>query len=152
MLARRNLTAMLVSALAADTNFAVGDSHVPEAGTYGWSGTPGAIGSEYRPYSIITPMAASRPSGPLADSHADWQIPYSLSSFGTTREQAEWIADLARTALIDQRGLTFDGGDGTYTIQQVRVESIGGMQRSDQLEPPTFGQTDTIAVWITKGI
>ncbi len=151
MFSRKNLTNLLITTLADATNWAVGDAHTPEPGTYGWSGTPGGINSTFIPYNILTPMSAGRADGPLSDTHADWQIPYTISSFGTSREQCEWLADLARSAFIVLKRETFDGVDGDYTIQQVRVESIGGIQRSDSVEPPTFGQSDMIAVWITKG-
>ncbi len=151
MLSRKALTDLLITTLADATELAVGDAHTPEPGTYGWSGTPGGINSTFTPYNILTPMQAGRPDGPISDTHADWQIPYTISSFGTSRSQCEWLADLARSALISLRYDTFDGVDDDYTIQQVRVESIGGIQRSDAIEPPTFGQSDMIAVWITKG-
>lgn len=151
MLGRKALTDLLIATLADVTELAVGDAHSPEPGTFGWSGTPGSVGSTFTPYNILTPLTASRPDGPLSDSHADWQMPYTISSFGTSRSQCEWLADIARGALIALRYEEFDGVDGDYTIQQVRVDSIGGIQRSDSVEPPTFGQSDMITVWITKG-
>lgn len=152
MISRKPLSDLLVETLGAATGLAVGDAHTPDPGTFGWSGTPGSVDATYTPYNVLIPMSAGRPSGPLSDSHADWQMPYQIETYGTTRAQVEWLSDLARSGLLDLRGSDVDCVDGTYRIQQIRVESIGAVRRVDALEPHTFGQTDMITVWVTKGI
>lgn len=151
MISRRNLTDLLVTTLATQTGYPVGDAHTPDP-PYGWSGQPGDPGSTFSPYSIITPMTSSRASGPLSDTHSDWQLNYSVSSFGTSREQCEWISDKARSAFISLKNTNFDGIDSQYRIQQIRTETLGGVIRSDSVEPPLFGQTDVFSVWVAKGI
>lgn len=151
MLSRRNLTQLLLTSIATHTSCPVGDSNTPDP-PYGWDGQPGEIGSKFKPYSILTPMSSGRATGPLSDTHADWQLNYSLSSVGTTREQCEWICDKARSSFVVLKNTTFDGIDGTYKIQQIRTESIGGIVRSDSVEPNMFGQTDVFSVWVSKGL
>jgi hypothetical protein len=87
----------------------------------------------------------------MSDTQADWRMNYTVSSFGTSRAQCEWIADLARASMSTLVRETFDGVDSVYTILQARVESIGGIVRSDAVNPPLFGQTDTVSIWLTKG-
>ena len=149
MISRRNLTDLILETVSGQTSLPVGDAHPPDA-PYGWSGTPGEIGSTFTPYTIVTPQSGSISTGSLADTQADWRLPYSLSSFGTSREQCEWVCDLARSAFIVLKEEEFDGVDGTYYIQTVRLETIGGIVKTESLEPPTFGQTDMITVWVTK--
>lgn len=149
MISKRYLTNKLLEVLAEQTGFPVGDNDHPEP-PYGWSGQAGVPGNSFTPYSILTSQSSGPATGPFSDTHADWRMGYSVASFGTNREQCEWIADSARQAFIGLKRVSVDGVDGTYTIQQVRTESIGGTVRSDAVEPPTFGETDTFVVWITK--
>lgn len=151
MLSRRNVTQALLSAISTQTSCPVGDSTAPDP-PFGWDGQPGAVGSKFTPYSVLTPMSSSRASGPMSDTHADWQLNYSLSSIGTTREQCEWICDKARSSFITLKNTTVDGVDGTYKIQQIRTESIGGIVKSESVEPHMFGQTDVFSVWVSKGL
>lgn len=150
MIYRRKLSDAVLAAVTAGTGYPVRDAQPPDA-NFGWSGTPGDVGSTFTPYSILTPLSGSNSSGPLSDTQADWLLGYSLSSFGTSRSQCEWIADLARASLQSLVRTTFDGVDSTYTILQARIDAIGGIVRSDAVNPPLFGQTDSIAIRVTKG-
>ena len=151
MLYRSNVTELVLSTIATETSNPVGDSSSPD-GSYGWSGTPGEIGSTYTPYTVVYPQTANASSGPISDPLADWKLPYSLTSYGATRAQCEWLCDIARSALLDLDRTTVTCGDATYTIQQAKVETIGSVIRSDALQPPTFGQTDIVSIWLTKGV
>ena len=149
MISRRRLTDLLLISIANTTNKPVHDAQ-PSDEQYGWSGTPGESGSYFTPYSVLIPQQSSGANGPLSDTHSDWRINYSISSFGSSREQVEWIADLARSSFIQLHRTSFDGIDASYTIQQVRTENMGGVVRSESIEPPIFGQTDSFSVWATK--
>lgn len=151
MLSRRNLTDALLAAVGTTTDLPVLDAQPPSNTNFGWSGQPGEAGSTFTPYTILTPQQSSNATGPLADTHSDWRLSYSLTSFGTSREQCEWIADLARSSLYGLQRDTFDGIDSDYTILQVRTDTIGGVIRSDVTNPPMFGQTDIYSVWVAKG-
>ena len=149
MFSKRQLTDLLLTTIADSTEFPCGDAHTP-GGNFGWSGQPGESGSVFTPYTILTPQPSSGSSGPISDPQADWKCSYGITSFGTSREQCEWIADLARSSFYGLKRTTFEGIDSTYTIQQVRIDTIGGIQRTDAIEPPIFGQTDVFTVWSTK--
>lgn len=158
MISRRFLTNFMleeISSAAATVNInAVGDSVHPDGDEFGWDGQPGKPGSSFRPYVIVTPMQSSASSGAIRGVQNDWHFPYSISSFGATRVQAEWLNDYLRDWLYDNTPRkTFDAEEGYfYTVQGVKIDMIGGIVRSDTIEPPIFGQTDVYSIWITKGV
>ena len=40
-------------------------------------------------------------------------------------------------------------GDGSYKVQQVRTDVIGGLTRVDSTEPAYWGQVDVVTLWLT---
>ena len=144
---RRYLTRVILDQLAT-TNQPVGDAVSPPDG--GWMGQPNADGSNFVPYVVCTPGPASVSSGPLGDTQADWQMGYTLTCFGVSREQVEWMADTARAAALTLARKTYMINDDGFAVQQVREQVIGPVQRVDATEPAFYGQTDTIQVWISK--
>ena len=146
-LRRRFLTNLVLERLET-TGQPVGDAVSPAKG--GWQGQPNVDGSNFVPYVVAMPAAASVSGGPLADTQADWQCPYTLTSFGVSREQCEWMADLARDAAVTfAREVVMLNGDG-YMVQQARATVIGPIQRVDATEPAYYGQTDSVTLWISK--
>jgi hypothetical protein len=144
---RRFMTQVMLDQMAT-TGQPVGDAISPVGG--GWSGQPNADGSNFTPYVVLTPGPASVSSGPFGDTQADWQLGYTITSFGVSREQCEWMADSSRVAALTlARTTVMLNGDG-YAVQQVREQVLGPVQRVDATEPPYFGQTDTLQVWISK--
>jgi hypothetical protein len=144
---RRFLTRVLLNQLVT-AGQPVGDAVSPADG--GWQGQPNANGSNFVPYVVLTPGPASVSSGPFGNTQADWQCGYTMTSFGVSREQAEWMADAARFAAVTlARAKVMLNGDG-YTVQQVREQVLGPVQRVDATEPAFYGQTDSIQVWISK--
>jgi hypothetical protein len=151
VLSRTLLTDIVIATVAVYTDLEVGDSNSPAPNaTWGWSGTPGEVGSTFTPY-IVSPQTANVSEGPLLNTQADWIVRYSVTAFGASRKQTEWLADQIGSSLSSLRRTTFDGGDDTYTIASVRLESMGGIIRADALEPPTFGQSDLFAFYTSKG-
>ena len=144
---RRPLTALVLTQIA-NAGQPVGDSVSPAAG--GWQGSPNADGSNFVPYVVVMPGPASVSSGPIADTQADWQLAYTLTSFGVSREQCEWMADKARDAAVTfAREVVMLNGD-SYAVQQARATVIGPVQRVDATEPSFYGQTDSVTLWISK--
>ena len=145
---RAPLTQRLLTQLAL-TSKPVGDARAPQSG--GWSGNqPNKDGSNFQPYTVLTPNPATNSSGPLGDAQADWQLAYSIASFGVSRQQCEWMADKARLTLIALRHELVTLGDDIYRVQQVRVDALGGLQRVDATDPPYWGENDQITVWLSK--
>lgn len=155
MISRRFLSAFVVQEIkdaCADVNItAVGDAVHPD-GHFGWNGQPGEPGSQFHPYVIVTPMQSSSSQGAIKGVQNDWRFPYSVSGFGATRAQAEWLNDYIRDWLYTHTPKkNFVAEDGfSYTIQNVRIDMIGGIVRSDAIDPPVYGQTDVYSIWISK--
>jgi len=148
MLNRRILTKTIIDKVKL-TGKPVGDGVTPKGA--GWTGgQPNAEGTNFVPFCVVGIGTSSSSSGPISDFQADWQTTYTVSSFGVSREQTEWTADLARTNLALLKGTTLNLGDANYKVISVRVDAIGGIQRVDATEPQYWGQTDAYTVWVTK--
>lgn len=148
-LQRRPLTDQMLTLLAA-IGKPVGDGVLPNSAL--WMGQPNVPGSVFEPFVVLSELLASRSTGPLTDSQADWQLPYMLSSFGVYREQAGWMADKARVAFdsLANTGITL--GPDTYLVQQVHLDTIGAPSRADVADPPIWSVQDAVSIWVTKEI
>lgn len=147
MIERRALTALLVETLSDLTTMPIGMAHAPRGG--GWEGQPNKDGSNFVPYTVVSPQTATMASGSISEPQTDRQLPYSLTSFGVMPEQCEWISDKARAAAETLKKTVVSLGDRDYRVQQVRTDVIGGLIRVDQTEPAYWGQTDVITLWLT---
>jgi hypothetical protein len=129
--------------------FPVGLAIKPEEG--GWvQGSPPGPGSTFAPYAVLVPNGASVSSGPVSDSNADWRLPYTVTAYGVTGEQAERLADRCRLAVAGIVKTTISVTTGSYKVQKVGLSTIGQVTRQDQTEPPFYTQTDTIEVWLSR--
>lgn len=149
---RGSLTDAMLSTLL-DLGYPVGDGEMPTLDTAehaGWNGDPNTPGAVYVPYYVLSAQTATISSGSLADPQDGWQLPYSLASFGISRKQTESLANLGRKKLRELKGqnLTLDGE--TYRVQQVQFAALGAPTRVDQTSPSTFGEVDTLTIWITQ--
>lgn len=147
MITRGPLTDLVVEAVIA-LGKPVGDTHTPDP-PFGWDGQPNAMGTNFIPYSVVSPMSATYSEGPVAISQADWHAPYSIACYGVSRMQCEWLADKIRTQLRQLRHQTVML-ESQYKIQQVRADVIGGVTRNDASDPPFFSQVDVVSIWVTK--
>lgn len=147
MIARKNLTAFLIDAMAAVA--LTGHSRAPD--NAGWVGDPNADGSNFTPYVVVTPLTASPATGPFDDSSADRNFPYSITSYGVLPEQVEWQADRARAVAETLAKQIIELEDGVnYKVNQVRTDVIGGIVRVDQMDPSYYGQADQMVLWMAK--
>ena len=146
MIERRLLSAAVVTAVET-SGMPVGLAHAPQGG--GWQGQPNLDATDFVAYSVVTPQTATNAMGPMSDPQADRQVPYAVASFGVSPEQTEWAADNARSAVGTMKKTTVVLGDGSYKIQQVRTDVIGGLTRVDSTEPPYWGQVDVVTLWLT---
>lgn len=120
----------------------------------GWRGEPNSDGTNFVPYTVITPNSSSAPSGyaegPISEWQPDWRLSYSISSYGVKPEQCEWMADEAREILDAIVNTHVSSGGNNYLIQQMRVDMLGGLIRVDATDPPYWGQSDQISVWLSE--
>jgi hypothetical protein len=130
----------------------IGDVIAPSEA--GWTGDMGKPGSVFIPFVVLTPGTASAPTGSFADSSEDWQLPYSLMSFGVDRRQVEDLADDARRLLGNQRrvDLVMRDGVSSWRVVQVTWPSIGAVGYTAQVDPTAFSQTDTSVLWLSKNL
>lgn len=155
VLSRKNLTDQLITLLQG-TGFPVGDADSPVVPTdplvkhAGWNGDPNTQGSVYVPYVVLTPVTVTVTSGPISDPQADVRVPYQLTTFGVNRGQVEELADRARQALLPLAKQHLDLGGVDHKVQQVEFPTVGGIARVDAADPPTFGEVDTVTVWLAK--
>lgn len=144
---RGPLTDRLLTALAT-TGKPVGDSAQPAGAA--WASAPNVTGSQFTPYLVLTPMAASRSSGSIGMPQAEWQLPYAISAYGVLRSQVEWMADTARTALAALRNTVLALGTEHYKVQQVWTALIDRPVPNYATDPPIWTQHDQVSVWLTK--
>jgi hypothetical protein len=151
MIERRIITQHLTT-LVETTGKPVGLGQSPTNG--GWQGQPNTDGTNFTPYVVINPNPASAPSGvaegPISGWQADWKLSYTISSFGVMPEQTEWMADAVRILLDGIVNMTIASGSNSYMVQQVRVDGLGGLVRVDATEPPYWGQSDQISIWLSE--
>jgi hypothetical protein len=145
MIERRLLTKKFIEKL--ETGGAkIGNNRAPQDS--GWIGQPNKTGTNFVPYSVVAAMSASSSSGPITNLQADWELLYSVSSFGVSPEQCEWMADASRIKADLLRRETLSLGDARYRVALVTVSSIGAVQRIDAVDPPYWGESDVIVVRI----
>lgn len=94
------------------------------------------------PYVVVYPLPGGRASGTLGELDADAELLYQVTCVGTSRKQAEWLADATHVLL--------DGFDveGRY-IPRVALEMHAGVMRDDQQTPPVFWATPRYRVLTT---
>lgn len=146
-LPRGLLTDYLITQLTS-AGLLVGDGEAPDAG--GWDDDPNLPTSSYIPYVVLNPMAAAEPTGPLGDTSADFRVPYSVTAAGISRKQVETYADIGRKKITDLTRVVIQLSGENWKIQQARANSIGGVVRSDTVEPSEFTQSDVVIVYISK--
>lgn len=54
------------------------------------------------PYTVLYPLGGSARGAPLADSSEDAELVYQLTSVGGRTDQAEWMADRGRRAVLER--------------------------------------------------
>ena len=134
----------------------VGDGEAPRGGVAGWQGgVPNQDGTNFVPYSVVTPLTVGAGTGPISDSGADVVISYSITSYGVSRQQCEWMADTFRSAVgtLTHKDITmWSARPGEYhrRVQQVVEQQIGSVQRVSDTDPPYFGQSDVVALHTSR--
>ena len=114
MIAYRLHTDAVIAALET-AGLTVGDAKVPNAPL---------------PHAIVYPIPGGDRSGSLANPYEDAEFVFQVTCVGTSREQAQWLADKAE-AILD--GVTVTG----RTIHP-SPDSNPGVFRDDDVTPPVF--------------
>jgi L-alanine-DL-glutamate epimerase-like enolase superfamily enzyme len=128
--------------LLRDADIVTGDGDkAAGAGSAGWQGT--RTQSAFVPYVVLYPIEGGRTYGPLSD-NTDADSLYQVTGVGSTRRQAELVADAARAAL-DGSHPDIDG----RSVMLVTVDMLGGARRDDTVQPAVWITTDRFRVMST---
>ena len=133
----RDVTDAIVALLEGES-LSVGDGKKPPDA--GWQGDPGT--SSFVPYVNVHPLSGGVTDGTITDPDDDADSLYQLTCVGGTREQAEWISDKARTAMLQPQALSVPG----RTINRVGVDMLGGVRQDNSVEPVVFMGIDHFRV------
>lgn len=92
-------------------------------------------------WAVLYPLTPAF-DGPIADDAADLVYGFQVTAVATTVEQCEWVADLARTALLTT-DLTVTGRHCDPTSPT----GGPGIQRDDDVNPPVYYRPETYQTW-----
>lgn len=148
---RRLLTKHILETIIEALEFPVDLAQMPAGG--GWLGQPRADGSNFRPYSVLTPLTAGTSEGGWDTPQSEWLAPYAVTTYGAAPQQTEWQADLARLAMGELRDDVVTLGDayGEGTILQVWIQSMGTLTKSaDTVDYGFWGQTDVFSIRLSR--
>ncbi|MEV6942994.1 hypothetical protein AB0N07_13535 [Streptomyces sp. NPDC051172] len=70
------------------------------------------------PYTILYPLGGPVGGAPLADTSEDAELVYQLTSVAGRTDQAEWMADRGRRAILERTA----SGDWRYPLDVSKVE------------------------------
>jgi len=127
----------------------VGDNAVPED-PYGWQGEPDGTLSNFIPWYTLASGTAQPGTGSMGMSATEWRLPYTVSFAAINRDQLDWMADTARTKLVNIERELVTTDSGHWKIQQIRCTSVGGSNRIASTFPDYFTQADLFEVWLSK--
>jgi hypothetical protein len=125
----RTATDAVISALAS-TGKQIGDGVAPGAAVF--------------PYAVVTPLADVGYDGPINDGQADVEMTWQVTSVGQNREQAQWMQDACRDALINGT-LAITG----RSVMKVDLSGGSGVERDDDFQPPLFYAVDVFEIMLT---
>lgn len=122
----RPVTASIVAALT-NAGLTVGAGVAP-------TGVGGDCASgTWRPWVVVYPLRGGDLDGSIGLGQEDAAALYQLTCVGATQEQAEWVADTARTALLSASLTAPD-----RAVVLVTVDELGGSTRDDDAQPPVW--------------
>lgn len=93
-------------------------------------------------YVVVYPLAGGTFDGTVIDSDDDTRAVYQLTAVGSSRKQAEWVADEARVIMKTATWTLTNRG-----VILVHPEFLGGVQRDDDVQPPKFYCPDRWSIW-----
>jgi hypothetical protein len=148
-LPRGQITTYVVDVLRAALPFPVGDNDNPSE-PHGWQGEPNDTNATFIPWISVGTGTSSNSSGPQSATAADWRANYHVTVAGIAREQTDSLADTTRDALVKVARQKILTTNGTWSLQQIRVTGIGGINRMGQVRPHYFVQVDQVELWLSR--
>lgn len=135
---REHTNAVLATLQA--TNVLVGDAVKPSGA--GWTNNnPAGV---FTPYMVLHRLLGTF-DGPIAAPDVDAELEYQVTCVGATRDQAEWVADKAITALVGQTV----AAASRSLLQRIYLTDAGMSRRDDTVQPPVFYATPRFLIYTT---
>ena len=144
---RRYLTEWLLDLLSSHEIIA---SIIDASLSGGWSDDPRSTDAYYQPYTVITPLTASRQSGTLFDLGLDWELSYALTSYSTSTAGIEDQADTARRIVLEAPREKVHLGDEVWKVIGTVADNIGAVTTNRAVEPPVLSQQDSVTIRVSK--
>jgi hypothetical protein len=136
----RAVTDAIITVLT-NAGLRVGDGEKPA--NSGWAGTAGQ--STFRAYVVVHPVGAFDIDGTLDGPSDDvWPL-MQITSFGAVRAQCEETADDAREALLATPAAVVGG----RSVARWRIDLVGVVTRTDDVQPPIYMAPDRYTVFTT---
>lgn len=149
--ARGPLTDELIAYLNAHaTGILVGDAIRPADS--GWPQTPQV--NDFVSYVTVGTGPGGRvptEADTLASAHTAWLFTYTFTSCGGARKQADWTADQIRAASLSFRDVSpLTLGDEDWSIESVRFDRVGSVDRNDATDPPFWQVVDSCVIRVSR--
>lgn len=132
----------------AQLDIGVGDHVAPEEA--GWSHSQPQLGHFVSYTTVRTGAASPRDRDTVNSLHGSWSCTYQLRHVGAVREQADYTADMSRRAALTFAGRRLTLGDRDWSVTEVRFNGLGGIDRNDSTDPPTYECGDTVEIWLDR--
>lgn len=124
----------------------VGDGVAPYDG--GWlDGQPNS--GAFVPYVVLVSQGAYPKVTTFCNGY-DWDVSWSLRSFGGSRKQCDWIALQARESIDAFAQHVF--GANPYAVKNVTWGSLGAVQRIDTVDPPYWQSFDSFSLYCSGAV
>ena len=124
----------------------VGDGVAPYEG--GWmEGQPNS--GVFVPYVVLVSQGAMPKVVTMCNSY-DWDVSWSLRSFGGSRRQCDWIATQVREAMEGIAKEVF--GADPYEVRNLMWGSLGAVQRIDTVDPPFWQVFDSFSLYCSRAV
>lgn len=132
MVPLRTVTAAIVSGLATATGKNIGDSVAPD--------------DETLPYAILYRLPGGGPFSAMDHGNQYAIVTLQVTSVGARADQAEYMKDKARTAMLDLTNFTPPSG---FRFEHINCDLDNGINRDDDLGTvPLFYGIDRFRLWV----
>lgn len=135
------LTDQLLGSMAQASGQVLGDGIRPD--NVGWLDGQPNVGI-FVPYGVLSFQGAvpRDPTLRFDQTIRAWVTNWRISYYGGSRQQCDWVAAKFRDTLDNAIGQEF----GLYKVTMANWKALGGLERSDQVDPPMWSATDTFTL------
>lgn len=102
--------------------------------------------SAQAPYTFVGWTGGGLLDGPVGAPDDDGEMPIQVTYVGTGPEQAEWMRDRGRAALVGRETITVEG----RLVWRVSLEMSQTSQRDNTVQPPLFYAVDRCRIYTTE--